>query len=168
MTNTPHIKGIHDLDLTVPGNGTHDVWIEGDQADIRLRISSSPGGAAEGGYESTSFHAQLPASQKFRFLIHPQDFLYEIGKIFGKEDVTTGYEDFDKEVMIQTNDPAKLRHLFSSVTVRALFQQLSGYSLAIRERENGLFLELDIQRAIVDQWQLVQLYNVFNHLLHGI
>jgi hypothetical protein len=38
----------------------------------------------------------------------------EIGKWFGMQDVTVGYEDFDRNFVIQGSDEQKLRRLFSS------------------------------------------------------
>ncbi|RXK83666.1 hypothetical protein [Filimonas effusa] len=135
---------------------------------IALDIDIDLGGGFEGGYEVTSITAAIPDTT-FRFAIHPQDFVYEIGKLFGIQDVTIGYPEFDKNVIVKTNDDTKVKKLFADSEVREAFQDLSGYSLGITEGDKEqLQLELNIQRGIIDASELLVLYSAYYKVLEAV
>ncbi len=137
-----------------------------DNQEIELDIMSSPGGSAEGGYDTTRLTAHLTGHRGFHFAIHPEDFLYKIGKLFGMEDITTGYPEFDKNVMVKTNDPQKFKSIFSGEDVRQGFQTLSGYSFKIvpHDEMEGDHLELYIQRGITNARELEPIFSAFCHV----
>ena len=154
------------------GIGLHDfhVTIKSPTHSVDLDIMSSPGGSVEGGYESTSIHAALPAHPGFEFVIHPEDFLNRIGKLFGMEDVVLGYPEFDKNAIVKTNNPEKLKALFSDADDRQVFQSLSGYSFKLDNHEDSEdhYLDLSIQRAIKDLNELERLLRIFFNVLGSL
>lgn len=171
----------------ITGNTTEEVWeqINADYANlesvndyhiaieqaghhITLDIDIDLGGGFEGGYEITSLTARL-RNTSFRFAIHPQDFLYEIGKLFGIQDVKIGYPEFDKNVIVKTNDEIRVKQLFADPSIREVFQSLSGYSLGISEDEDDtLLLELNIQRGITDAAELLNIYSAYYKVLSSL
>ncbi|GAC1397873.1 MAG: hypothetical protein NVSMB63_18200 [Sediminibacterium sp.] len=152
----------------VEEEGNYSVRIEQGGQEIFLELASSPGGGFEGGYELTTLRSVLPGRSSFRFAIHPQDFLYEIGKFFGVEDVTIGYADFDKNVTVKTNDPVRFRHVFASAEVREVFQSLSGYSLEIKGQGEVAYMEMAIQRIIPDAGEFLRIYHAFYQVLTSL
>lgn len=56
----------------------------------------------------------------FRFTIYRKSIFTGMGKWFGMQDVTVGYEEFDRDFVIKGNDEQKLRRLFSSQKIREL------------------------------------------------
>lgn len=133
---------------------------------IDLNIDIDYGGGFEGGYELTTF-TSVVHDTPFRFAIHPQNFLYEIGKLFGIQDVTIGYEDFDKKVIVKTNDEEEVKSLFADSQVRELYQNLEAeYVLSLTENEKyEVILELEIQKGVTDAAELQQLYTSFYKML---
>ena len=152
------IEDLNDYHIVIEQAGRH----------ITLDIDIDFGGGFEGGYEITALTAPLSATS-FRFAIHPQDFLYEIGKLFGVQDVAIGYPEFDKNVIVKTNDEFKVKQLFADNKIREIFQSLSGYSLSITEDEDDrVILELNIQRGITDAAELLPIYSAFYQILSSI
>ncbi len=145
----------------------YPVMIEHKGKSVELNIISSPGGNVEGGYETSSLRALINDHSDFRFAIFPEDFLNSLGKVFGLEDVVIGYPDFDKTLIIKTNDKERLKQIFSDESVRKVFQSLSGYSLKIdrhHERE-GIFLDFTMQRALIDVVETRLVFNAFLQVL---
>ncbi len=141
------------------------------QYDIELETVSSPSGGEEGwGFGRTTLRAELPSQTTFRFAIVPEDVLNKIGKLFGMEDVETGYPEFDKKVLVKTNDAKKLRTILAESSVREVFQNLSGYSLHIDKHEGaeGDHLHLVVQHAITDRSEMQRVFNAFNHFLNAL
>ena len=147
------------------GNSLHDyhVVVELNNQPIELDIVSSPGGSAEGGYDTTRLTAHLPGHKGFHFAIHPEDFLYKIGKLFGMQDIQTGYPEFDKNVIVKTNNPEFFKGLFASADVRHVFENLSGYSFKILPHDElqGDHLELYIMRGITSARDLQPIFDAF-------
>lgn len=132
---------------------------------INLDIDIDLGGGFESGYETTTLTAILHDTP-FRFAIHPQDFLYEIGKLFGIQDVTIGYPDFDAHVIVKTNDEEEVKRLFEDKGIRELYQNLDDYLLSVTENENyQVILEFSIQRGITDAAEMQKLYTSFYKIL---
>lgn len=132
---------------------------------IQLDIDIDLGGGFESGYETTTLTAILHDTP-FRFAIHPQDFLYEIGKLFGVQDVTIGYPDFDEKVIVKTNDEEDVKSLFADKSIRELYQNLDDYLLSVTENENyQVILEFTIQRGITDAAEMQKMYTSFYKIL---
>ena len=95
---------------------------------IKLDISSSPGGGEEGGYETTSINTALLSETDFRFILYPEDFMITIGKLFGLQDIKLGYPEFDKNVVVKTNDEAKLKSVLEGEGARRQSKRGSVFS----------------------------------------
>ncbi|MCW3080205.1 hypothetical protein [Segetibacter sp.] len=147
------------------------VVIAHDNHQIILNIDIDLGGGFESGYEATSFTAPLHAATDFRFAIHPENFTDEIGKFFGMQDVVVGYDDFDKKVIIKTNDKQKVSELFSDESVRAVIQKLENFTFSIATHnatdstDKTTFLELVIERGITDLDELRAIYSAYYSVL---
>jgi hypothetical protein len=157
-----------DQKKVISGNNDADIWqqinsdfsagiphdyhveIQYNNRNIELHVVSSPGGNEEGGYEYTTLRSSVNATHDFEFLIQPEDFLNRLGKFFGGQDVVLGYPEFDKNVLVKTNNPERLKNLFADEETRALFVALSGYSFGITTSKDNdkKELELHIQRLI--------------------
>lgn len=147
--------------------------IEQDEKRIMLDIDIDLGGGFESGYATTTFSAMLPPSPGFTFGIHHEHFIDEIGKFFGMEDVETGYSEFDKKLVVKTNDRERVRAVFADEQVRSVFQTLDDFTFAIaRHHSNGEpdvpFLELQIEVGITDPLKLREIYHAFLSVLIGI
>lgn len=154
------------------GNNLHDyhVLIQHNDQNIELDMVSSPGGSFEGGYDTTTLRAVVPSHTSFRFAIHPEDILNKIGKLFGMQDVVTGYREFDENVIVQTNEPGTFRRMFEDEDVRKTFQSLSGYSLRTIKTDNSSdieHLELTVQHAVTGN-ELLTVFNAFSKVLAGL
>ncbi len=153
----------------ISGNDLHNyhVSIQHEDRNIDLDMVSSPGGSEEGGYDVTTLSAALPAHTNFSFAIHPEDFLNKIGKLFGMEDVVLGYPEFDNKVIVKTNNAHRLKRIFAATEVREVFQSLSGYSFKIHKlpEKEGDYLELMIQRSLINGSELKRVFDAFCHVL---
>jgi hypothetical protein len=83
----------------------------------------------------TRMRAPYVNSDSFRFTIYRKGIFTEIGKWFGMQDVTVGYEDFDRDFVIKGNDEQKLRKLFSSQKIRDLIAAQPDISFAVKDDE---------------------------------
>jgi hypothetical protein len=134
---------------------------------IDIDISSSPGGNIEGGYETTSIKALVNAVTDFHFVLYPEDFLNRIGKLFGLQDEILGYPEFDHRVIVKTDNVARLKRLLAPPEKREAFQHLSGFSFKLGNNndDEDRYLDLSIQRAIIDLNELKKLLSVFYNVL---
>lgn len=149
------------------GTSLHDYHVTCQLGDHRLKlnIASSPGGSTEGGYESTSINAALLSGSNFNFVLYPEDFMITIGKFFGLQDIVLGYAEFDKNVVIKTNDAAKLTTVLAGEGTRKILQNLSGFALKLESDDEGNTLDLSIQRALMDIKELNQVLAMFYEVL---
>src|SRR5206468_2662123 len=121
----------------------------------------------EGGYESTSFTTLLPGHQDFKFAVHEDSFIDDIGKFFGLQDVEVGYPELDRHLVIKSNDEAKVKTIFADSKVRAVFEKLQDFDFGIRHHHDDdsdleqYFLELNIDDGITNPAVLRELYNAF-------
>ena len=135
---------------------------------VTLAIDIDPGGGFEGGFELTSLSAAVPiqftsltatVSKKdaFRFALHDEGFMDRVGKVFGMEDIVIGYPEFDKQLIVKTNDGGKLKKVFADTGIRKVFQALTDFSLQAKQDEentNDYTLELMLDKAITDTAEL--------------
>jgi hypothetical protein len=171
-------------DKSIVGNNLEEIWqqfnqdyisndlhdysttIQVEDKSISLTTVSSPGGSEEGGYDTTTISAAIPADVNFRFAIQPEDFLNKIGKLFGMQDIKTGYAEFDDNVIVKTNDADTFKRIFGNNEIRQLFQSLSGYSFKTTHTEKeGDMLELYIQHSIRNSGELRKVFFAFCHVL---
>ncbi len=142
----------------------YNVNIQENEKSVFLNIERDLGGGFESGFQSTTLTAPVPIQfttfasrlndhKNFRFALHDEDFIDKLGKFFGMEDVKTGYDSFDKKLVVKTNDVEKVKAVFSDVETRNTFESLGGFNLHIAnydEDDKHSSLELTIDREITD------------------
>ncbi len=143
----------------------YQVMIEQDGYQVEIDIDIDPGGGFESGFETTSLKARMHDDSNFRFAIHSEHFLDSVGKFFGMEDVEIGYEEFDQQLIVKTNDHNRLKKIFSDSSARKFFGKLDDFTLGIvKHKTNEIeypFLEFNIERAITDPIELRETYHAF-------
>ena len=132
---------------------------------ILLDIDVDLGGGFEGGFELTSFTAPLLVDTSFRFALHHEEFLDEVGKFFGMEDLITGYPEFDSKVVVKTNDLSRIIQLFDDVESRTIIQTLDAFRFYVESESNKLKLVLEIEETITDHLRLKEIYRAFYRIL---
>jgi hypothetical protein len=75
----------------------------------------------------------------FRFTVYRKGIFTEIGKWLGMQDVSVGYEDFDREFVIKGTDEQRLRRLFSSAKVRELIAKQPQIYFSVKDDEAKLW-----------------------------
>lgn len=176
-----------EIDKTYTGSSEEEVWqqLNADISDdtlelhaiilqgnleVYLDIDIDLGGGFEGGYATTSYRAPI-TNHDFRFAIHEEHFIDDIGKFLGIQDGKTGYPDIDKHLMIKSNDTEKIKTLFADHEVRRVFLELKDFDFGIRMHtgedspEEFPFLEMNIEDGITDTGLLRELYHVFVEVL---
>jgi hypothetical protein len=150
------------------------------EQSVFLNIETDLGGGFESGFQSTTLTAPVPVqfttlssrineSKDFRFALHDEDFIDKLGKFFGMEDVKIGYPEFDKKMVVKTNDAEKTKAVFADAETRKVFQSLGGFNLNIAyyddQEDKHSALELSIDREITNVEELHKIYNAFVHVL---
>jgi len=149
----------------------YQIYIAYKGRQISLSIDIDLGGGFEGGYAVTSYSTLLHKHEDFRFAIHREDFIDEIGKFFGIQDVIIGYPEFDKKMIVKTNDEDKVKAVFSGQETRELLESLENFSFGIALHHvadsefKEPFLELVIEDGITDVTVLKKIYDVFVNVL---
>ena len=149
---------------------------------ISLMIDIDPGGGFEGSMETTLLSAPVPVQftslksdiadkPNFRFVLHDESFIDKVGKFFGMEDIETGFAEFDKKIIIKTNDPSRLATIFGDAPTRHVFEKLGSFRLEIAHYEhenNKASLELMIDRGITSPEELRPVFDAFVQVLEGL
>src|SRR5438270_10532687 len=92
----------------IPG---YQAVIEKGNRTIFLDIDIDPGGGFENGDASTSFRSGIETEGDFRLVVYNENLIADVGKFFGMQDVIIGYPEFDKKVIIKTNDPERTKQV---------------------------------------------------------
>lgn len=152
----------------------YNVLLVQDGREVELLLDIDPGGGFESGSALTAFSAAVPSEHDFHFALHHQDLIDSAGKFFGMQDVVIGYPEFDKAMIIKTNDRDRMQRIFSEVAVREILQSLRLFSLHLMQhhvagqKDKLSFLELTIDEGITDPSVLRQLYEAFIRVLKKI
>ncbi len=148
----------------------HRVRLQQGRKSILLNIDIDPGGGFESGYATTRFSATVAAVSDFAFTIHPEGFLSDFAKLFGLQDEVVGYPEFDKKVIIKTNDAEKVKHVFSDAALRQTLTSLSSFNLQLgsKDEEGTKELALEIEEGITDAAALLPLYQLFYQILESV
>src|SRR5258708_35511841 len=83
-------------DLNADEIDHYQVLIKQGNKDIALVIDIDLGGGFEGGSEYAMLKSTVLITDDFKFAIHDEGFIDEVGKFFGMQDVETGYSELDK------------------------------------------------------------------------
>lgn len=141
----------------------YHIELEQNDRRILLDITEDP--------EATIFSSYLYNRNDFRFAIHPQGFIDELGKFFGMEDAVLGHKEFDDKYIVKTNYEGRTEALFADANIRKIFESIPGLSMGIVQYllEDGEgkvpFLELKISGCITDLVLLKKIYNAFYSIL---
>ena len=145
---------------------------EGHQTDLDIDIDL--GGGFESGYSATTLSCELPNHDGFKFAMHEDHFIDDIGKFLGLKHVKIGYPELDDHLVVKTNDEEKIREIFSNANVRAVIKKLSRFDFGILHREvdnehtKQAFLELNVEEGIKDPVALKELYSAFYTVLNSL
>ncbi|WP_207426122.1 hypothetical protein [Pedobacter sp. SYSU D00535] len=147
--------------------------IQDDEASVLLDLDIDLGGGFESGYELTTLSSKIRNKTNFRFAIHDQDFIDEIGKFFGMQDATTGYPDFDEKLVVKTNNETEVMLLFKDAEVREVLQDLKDFHFGIVSHtddkgDSQIYLELVVEEGITDVTRLQLLHRTFVAVLKRI
>lgn len=138
--------------------------------EIFLDIDSDPGGGFEGGFYQTALTASFSNPDHFLFALHHANFLDELGKFLGLQDIETGHPDFDQAIVVKANDETKVRTLLADESVRAALLSLPDFTFhtVLPHHEapgnDACNLELRTGEVIADH-RLRGVYNAFFRVL---
>ena len=174
----------------ISGKAEDDVWQQvnadlGNNADVLdykatleqagnsvlFDIDIDPGGGFESGIASTRFAALLTPTTAFRFSVHEDHFIDDLGKFFGLQDVKLGYPALDHHLVIKTNNEQKLKALFAPEKVRQIFETLRNFDFGIRKHHTGehlhtqIYLELNINDTMNEPDVLRPIYSAFYEVM---
>ena len=147
----------------------YHVLLDNGNTVVELDVDIDLGGGFEGGYEITRFISRLPGTNDFKFALHKEDFLDEIGKFFGMQDIKLGYDDFDKHVVVKTNDEARTKQLFADEQLRSFVLAIEDdFTLSLSTSHMEKVLALEIEKGITDVAFLQKIYGWFVQLLKEV
>ncbi len=134
--------------------------------DVYFDIDIDLGGGFESGFSTTNFLAPVAGNSSLRFHFYRQDWVNEIGIVFGMEDTKLGYEDLDAAFIIKTNQPETLQALFSDPDLRAFLLKHPNADLEFKQddEETGLLLTFSKDEAILDVTVLREIYHWLREL----
>ncbi|MBC7914469.1 MAG: hypothetical protein H7Y07_10145 [Pyrinomonadaceae bacterium] len=122
----------------------------------------------------TVFSSYLFNRNSFRFALHKEGFLDEIGKFLGMQDIILGYKDFDDRFIIKTNNEEKTAAILADGTKRSILLELPSLTFGIVEYTledsdgKAPFLELKIDAAISDLTRLRSIYSMFCEVIKTV
>jgi hypothetical protein len=135
--------------------------------DVTLVIDIDPGGGFENGYESTVLSAPFHNADHFKFALHHEGFLDEIGKFFGMQDLEIGDAAFDAAVVVKSSDATRIRTLLQDGALRSTLQELTDFTFEIvlphgeETEQNHSQLRLTLNDGVNDPESLRPLYRAF-------
>ncbi|MDB5263242.1 MAG: hypothetical protein JWQ14_2525 [Adhaeribacter sp.] len=183
MQEERHIYGHHEeevwqqltADLTqTPDSLQYQAIIHQQNKEILLDIDIDLGGGFEGGYATTILSANFRNADGFRFALHEESFLDDLGKFFGMQDIQIGYPYFDTRIIVKTTDEARVRTILTDDTIREILLTLKDFTFEIVLPDNDdaqtgdSRLDLIIEEGITDPARLCPIYNIFFRTLNLI
>jgi len=122
----------------------------------------------------TRMRAPFINFSNFYFKIYRAGFFSGLGKILGMEDINIGYEEFDEDFVIKSNNEEKIKQLFSDKTIRDLVEMQPQINLEIKDDEGYFFkhfpegvdeLYFEVTGVMKDIDRLKELYELFAEVL---
>jgi hypothetical protein len=140
---------------------------------MQLDLDVDLGGGFESGYETTTFRAVVPGPTTLHFTLHEQDWVHELGKLLGLQDVELADPDLDTAYIITTNHPDQLRALLlSDPTVRQTLLRYQPLRLDLTPNpaapEAGALLTFTKEQALTSPDQLQEIYHMLLVLLQQL
>lgn len=186
MVNNPELE-LKWAEISKPLNSApiplkFETVLENQKSPISINVDIDPGGGFEGGYELTSLTAAVPIQftslsapinkdEEFTFSVHDEGLLDRVGKFFGMEDLITGDSEFDKNLIVKTNNLEKTKVIFSDPEIREVFQSLKYFSLQIENESKeagGRTLEFLMDKAVTKPDELKKIVMAFTAILNQI
>ena len=123
----------------------------------------------------TRIRAPYVNRDDFTFKIDRESLGHRIGKVFGMKDIEVGYEEFDRDFVIQGSDEQKLQMMFANPKIRELISFQPKIRLELK-RDAPLFqkpqfpkdvneLYYQVAGILKDIDQLHDLFDLFSHAL---
>jgi hypothetical protein len=108
---------------------THDEWT----------VTLDPHVVSNGKTTSTYTRMRAPYVNPdgFRFTVYRKGFFTDIGKWFGMQDVTAGYEEFDRDFVVKGTDEQKLQRLFSNQKIRELIAAQPAIYFSVKDDDGA-------------------------------
>ncbi len=78
----------------------------------------------------------------FNLEVYRGDIFTTIGKLFGLQDIKIGDERFDKEFVIQGNQPEKVKSFMQNEAMRSLLNEQEHFHFKVEEKDSKNHLEL--------------------------
>lgn len=179
--------------LIISGNTVEEIWtqidsffakdseifefnaiIKQENHTVEFNLDIDLGGGFEGGYALTRFVSSLKIADGFKFSLHRQDLIDGIGKFLGMQDVEIGDPEFDKTIVIKTNDEERLKAILNNSAVLKVIETLPDFNFHIihhhsaRTEVESASLELRIDEGITDTSKLRLIYAAFMLVLDKI
>lgn len=125
----------------------------------------------------TRMRAPFKNLEDFYFKIYRKGFFSSLGKLMGMQDIKVGFEEFDEDFIIKSNDEKRVAELFSNEKIRELFEMQPSISLEIKDDE-GFFgdhfphnvdeLYFSVTGVIKDIERLRELFEIFAEVLKDL
>lgn len=140
---------------------------------MQLSLDIDLGGGFESGYETTTLRAVVPGPTALHFTLHEQDWVHELGKLLGLQDVELGDPELDAAYLITTNHPEQLRTLLlSDPVVRHTLLKYQELRLDLTADPAapaaGTLLTFTKEQALTDPAQLQEIYHLLLVLLQQL
>ena len=125
----------------------------------------------------TRMRAPYVNADGFRFIIYRSSIFTPLGVLLGMQDIQIGDAEFDREFVVKSNDPPRVRQLLSDAALRELLRSQERIHLEVKDHE-GVFgahfpegvdmLNFTAHGVIKDMDRLQRLFELFAHTLHRL
>ena len=125
----------------------------------------------------TRIRAPYVTRDGFRFWVYHKTRLSGVRKLFGMQDIATGYPEFDGDFVLRANDESKARALFEGWNIHRLLIENPTAHLLVKENEGRSrppFPEtvrelcIEIPHSVTDMEEMTSLCELFAEALYGL
>lgn len=144
----------------------YNTTIPSGSCEVQLKIEIDRGGGFDNGYSYTILEAPVKMKQLFYFTLQNPTFLFNLGKLFGKQTVLSDYPEFDDQVRIKTNNLLRVKEIFTSESNWLAFTCLNqDFTFSLSTIHQNPVLKLRIEDGITDTTLLMPLVTAFCSVL---
>jgi hypothetical protein len=161
----------------VPGGAFKESKVEAHVGEWTVTIDVNTEMIGQLPVDYTRLRAPYVNPSGFRFKVYRGDFSSKLGKLFGMQDIEIGYERFDRDFVVKSKDPGKVKALLRDDRVRRLLEAQPEVCLWVRDDE-GWFgahfpdgvdeLCFQVEGVIKDIDRLKGLYDLFAEVLNRL
>lgn len=125
----------------------------------------------------TRLRAPFVNEGELRFAIYRKTFVHKVGTLLGMQDIEVEYPLLDREFVIQSNQPERIRRLLDDAKIRELLEKEPDLYLHVRRAEEATpgpssqttdELHLEIPELIEDAKRLEEVYELFAEVLRTL